>query len=525
MSKYTHSDDPFDPEVMELVNLLRPTPPRDPQALQRGRAQYLAELDALLDDPSPQSAWVAATRGWKTWFLKSKEKDPMKRSFALSTIFALLIAALLLFGGARATAVAAQGALPGDALYPVKTGLEQTQVRLTSDAARQASLYLSFAERRLDEISGLISAGRYQEIGQASQEFERHLQDALEALQTVAVEDPSQASQLASQITTALTRYAVELSSMLSEAPAAAQPAVQQALQASQNASLQATENEIEFVDKVEAMNAQAWIIGGRTVRLDAQTELKDDIRIGDLVKVHASLDPGGELLAREIERAPAGAQPGINNEANDDNGKLDVNDDHGHDNTSDDHGTNIATPNSSGEDNSGDHHGGETRFTGIVQSTSSSVWTVAGIPLSITADTEIEGNIQPGDRVEVRAVKDANGNLVASRLRPMDDSPSNSLNSGSGDNHANDDNSAGVTQDDHNNTTITGQEDNHTGSDGASSNDSGGGSISSGSSGSGSSGDSSSSSSGDHHGGDDHDGSGSGSSGSGHGGDDHGGN
>jgi hypothetical protein len=523
MSKYTHFDDPFDPEVMDLLDLLRPTPPREPQAVQRGRARYLAELDALLDDSSPQSAWGIPTRGWKTWFRKSKEDNPMKRSFAFSTLLTLFVAALLLFGGARVTAVAARGALPGDALYPVKTSLEQTQVRLTSDAGRQAFLDLSFAERRLDEISNLIAAGRYQEIGQASQEFERNLQNALGALQTLAVEDPSRGGELARQITAALTRYAAELSSMLSEAPAAAQPAVQQALQASKNATAQAVGGEIEFVDKVEAMDAQAWIIGSRTIHLNAQTELKDNIQIGDLVKVHAALDASGELLAREIELAPIGAQPGIDNEANDDQGSGI--DDHGNDITPDDHGNDSLLPTSSGEDNSGDHHGGETRFTGVVQSTANSTWTIAGVPLSITADTEIEGNIQPGDTVEVRAVKDANGNLIVVRLRPADDSSINSLNSGSGDDQTNDDNNTGVTQDDHSDTTTSGQEDNHSGSGDNSTNDSGGSSISSGSSGSGSSGDSSSSSSGDHHGGDDHDGSGSGSSGGGNGGDDHGGN
>jgi Domain of unknown function (DUF5667)/Domain of unknown function (DUF5666) len=505
MSKHTQFDEPFDPEVMDLLNLLRPTPIQDAQAIQRGRVRYLAELDALLDNPSPQPAWRITTRGWKTWSHKSKRDDPMKRSFAFSTLLALFVAALLLFGGARVTAVAAQGALPGDALYPVKTGLEQTQVRLTGDTARQASLYLLFAERRLDEISGLIAAGRYQEIDQASQEFERQLQNALEALQTVAVEDPAQADELARQITAALTRCSAELSSLLSEAPAAVQPAVQQALQASQNASVEAIDGEIEFVDKVEAMGAQAWIIGGRTVRLNAQTELKDDIQIGDLVKVHASLDSSGEMLAREIELVLSGAQPGIDNDANDDNGNLDANDDHSN---------STATPNSSGEDNSGDRHGGETRFTGVVQSTSSSAWTVAGIPLSITAKTEIEGFIQPGDTVEVRAVNDANGNLVAVRLRIADDNSLNSLNSSSGEDHGNDDNSTGVTQDDHSNTTIGGQEDSHTGSDDSSSNNSGSGSGSSGSSGSGSSG--------GEHGGDDHGGSGSGSSGGGHSGDDH---
>jgi hypothetical protein len=74
-------------------------------------------------------------------------------------------------------------------------------VRLAADAAKIAELHLGFAERRLDEISGLIDEGRYGDIDRATQEFEYHVQQALIAMQTVAAGDPLRAQALAVRVT------------------------------------------------------------------------------------------------------------------------------------------------------------------------------------------------------------------------------------------------------------------------------------------------------------------------------------
>jgi hypothetical protein len=67
------------------------------------------------------------------------------QEFAFSTLIVIIIVAVMLFGGASATAYASQSALPGDALYPLKTSLEQTQAALARDAYSQAQIYLQFA--------------------------------------------------------------------------------------------------------------------------------------------------------------------------------------------------------------------------------------------------------------------------------------------------------------------------------------------------------------------------------------------
>ncbi len=72
------------------------------------------------------------------------------------SIIIIAVIALLLLGGIGITGAAAQSAIPGDALYSVKTSIEQTRLTLAKDAGDRAELKLSFAEQRLEEISVLI---------------------------------------------------------------------------------------------------------------------------------------------------------------------------------------------------------------------------------------------------------------------------------------------------------------------------------------------------------------------------------
>ena len=71
----------------------------------------------------------------------------------LRNIIIIAVIALLLLGGIGITGVAAQSAIPGDALYSVKTSIEQTRLSLAKDAGDRAQMKLSFAEQRLEEIS------------------------------------------------------------------------------------------------------------------------------------------------------------------------------------------------------------------------------------------------------------------------------------------------------------------------------------------------------------------------------------
>ena len=65
-------------------------------------------------------------------------------------------AAVLLIGGTASVATAAQDALPGQALYPIKRGIERAQAEIASSPAGKGRTLLGQAGDRLDEVSGLL---------------------------------------------------------------------------------------------------------------------------------------------------------------------------------------------------------------------------------------------------------------------------------------------------------------------------------------------------------------------------------
>ena len=149
---------------------------------------------------------------------------------------ALVIGALLI-GGVNITRAAALVAIPGDALYPVKTAIEQTRLTLAQDAGDRAQMKISFADQRLEEIAALIESGRYHLVGEAVLAFEKDINGAILELETIAGIDPAQASRIALEITAALTRYAQTLSVMASNAPDSVRQEVTRALDTAQIAA------------------------------------------------------------------------------------------------------------------------------------------------------------------------------------------------------------------------------------------------------------------------------------------------
>ena len=397
-----HSDQqPVDPELKRRLQQLRKTPPRNPDAVARGRAKFIAEVDELVQEQgfSPTPPLSRGTTFRQRWKEKWNMATPRTR-MVFTFVMAFAILAVFLFGGAGMTAYASQSALPGDALYSVKTGVEQTQVSLAGDAAEKARLNLAFAERRLDEIARLIENGRYADIAQAVQEYENSVQSAIAALETVAAGDPAGAQELASQVALLLNRYAETLSGMASALPDTARTEVERAIQVSHTAG--SMSDELEFVGVVEAINAESWVVGGRTLALTATTEIKGAIAVGSRVKVHAWEDAGGNLVLREVELAD---DDDMDDDLND-NGNFNGND-------------NPDDGNLNGDD--------EGEFSGIVEQIGAGFWVISGRTLAIVSGSEIESGIEVGDLVKVEFVYDANGNLVLREIEFAGDDDANS--------------------------------------------------------------------------------------------------
>jgi hypothetical protein len=72
---------------------------------------------------------------------------------------AVAAAAFVVVGGTAGVAAAAESALPGSPLYPIKRGIESAQVSLNSSDAAKGHDLISQAGTRLDEIDGLMNDG------------------------------------------------------------------------------------------------------------------------------------------------------------------------------------------------------------------------------------------------------------------------------------------------------------------------------------------------------------------------------
>lgn len=294
----------IDPRIVELLEPLRSYPERNPRAVAAGRARFLEQLDAL-DLPRTQSSRDDRLLYRLFHPHRKSEETPMNAprfAFSVFTVAAFLL--IVLFGGAGTTVYASQSALPGDALYPVKTTFEHTQASLTADAVRRAELYLEFASNRLDEIERLIEQGRFEGIQTATGDFERYVGLAMREMDTVSAGDPARAAELSRKVFQAMTRYNHALAGMVDRIPETARQHVRHAIGVSDPASYA---NETEFSGVVEAIGGTSWTVSGTAVSITPQTVIQGSIRIGDAVKVRAYTAADGSLVAREIEREMQG--------------------------------------------------------------------------------------------------------------------------------------------------------------------------------------------------------------------------
>jgi hypothetical protein len=72
--------------------------------------------------------------------------------------------------------------------------------------------------------------------------------------------------------------------------------------------SSQSEHFEIEFTGTIEAISGETLTVGGKTVHVNADTEITGDIAIGAQVKVHALVAEDGTITATEIKPAEDGA-------------------------------------------------------------------------------------------------------------------------------------------------------------------------------------------------------------------------
>lgn len=136
-------------DLRELVGVT--TALRSHESLQaaRPRDDFASELRARL----MLEAERVLTPGAAPLALPVRHRGPRERRLVAAA------SVVVLFGGTAGMAAAAQQALPGEALYPIKRGLEQAEAGLSVSTAGKGQDLLKQANDRLGEVEDLLETG------------------------------------------------------------------------------------------------------------------------------------------------------------------------------------------------------------------------------------------------------------------------------------------------------------------------------------------------------------------------------
>jgi len=156
--------------------LPRPVPSRE--GFRTGKNMLLAEMNNMQRaNGFRQKARVPASSLLaERWLGSLVRLFQVKRTTVLTPVYRFAVVGLILvLAGGFLTVNASASSLPGDVLYDLKLGLEQTRVFFTFDQEARQDLMLAIEEERLAEVEILLAAGRQEEVefgGVIEQKFE-----------------------------------------------------------------------------------------------------------------------------------------------------------------------------------------------------------------------------------------------------------------------------------------------------------------------------------------------------------------
>ncbi|AJR18088.1 hypothetical protein GUY44_11430 [Pimelobacter simplex] len=133
-------------DLLELVAALRAVPPVEarPEFVSSLRTQLVAAAER---EPARADEALAV------------RLTPRQRRGARERRLAALVGGFAVVAATGSMAMAAQDALPGDVLYPVKRAIENAQTNLQGNGASKAETLIAHAEARLTEVQELTARG------------------------------------------------------------------------------------------------------------------------------------------------------------------------------------------------------------------------------------------------------------------------------------------------------------------------------------------------------------------------------
>ena len=138
-------------DLLELVSTLRSVP--DPQA----RPEFVADLrERLLIAAEAELTPVPAAARQRDDVARLTIKPVRTRH---ERRVGIALGAIAIIGATTSMAVASQGAIPGDALYPVKRAIENTEAGFSVGDDAKGETLMGNASERLDEVDELSHRG------------------------------------------------------------------------------------------------------------------------------------------------------------------------------------------------------------------------------------------------------------------------------------------------------------------------------------------------------------------------------
>jgi DNA-binding response OmpR family regulator len=149
-----------------------------------------------------------------------------RRTWVQRVAAAFSLAVLVVLG----TTFASGYALPGDALYPVKSLVEDIQHTLAQDEVSLAHLHIQLAETRLEEAASLMEQGRYGDLPAAMTGYEHEMEVATWELVRFAGGEERYNRAVALVLEKRVERQVETLNALMSNAPNEAIPAIDRAI-------------------------------------------------------------------------------------------------------------------------------------------------------------------------------------------------------------------------------------------------------------------------------------------------------
>ncbi len=336
----------------------------------------------------PSEAVKAKSRGTFLSQARALRQTPPRRTGFVSRILTSFVAVALVCIVLGAGAVAASGSsLPGDPLYGLKRAVENVRLSV-ADTASRGALAAQFERTRIDETEALVEAGRSTKvefvgtiksmqsdtwlvdkvtvqvnpatriegepaIGRRAQVEGITSPNGLQAT-SIKIETGNEPTPESTPKPTATTEPTSTPRPSNTPAPTATRTPVP-AVPTSESTAVPTTAptaepTQVEMTGDVQSISAQAWIIDGQTIEINAQTEINGNIAVGQRVKVKANRTADGRMVAAQIE---------LTGNSNGNNGNQNNNANSNNNGNSNDNAN--SNQNTNDNSNSNDNHNGNS--------------------------------------------------------------------------------------------------------------------------------------------------------------------